>query len=86
MGLFKQNPGLRSNDGHLRREQGSSALLTRGAAVEIAPYDIRVNAVAAVSPETPLFAASLERQDEPSEWRDAFESDIPQPASERPKR
>ena len=66
--------------------KGAVLSLTRGAAVELAPYDIRVNAVAPVSPETPLFAASLERQDEPSEWRDAFESDIPQPASERPKR
>jgi NAD(P)-dependent dehydrogenase (short-subunit alcohol dehydrogenase family) len=58
--------------------KGAVLSLTRGAAVELAPYDIRVNAVAPGLTETPLFTAWLERQDEPSEWRDSSESDIPQ--------
>ena len=49
--------------------KGAVLSLTRGAAVELAPFGIRVNAVAPGLTETPLVTAWLNRQDDPAATR-----------------
>lgn len=49
--------------------KGALATLTRGAAIDLAPYGIRVNAVAPGFTETPLFTAWSEQQSDPAAVR-----------------
>jgi NAD(P)-dependent dehydrogenase (short-subunit alcohol dehydrogenase family) len=58
--------------------KGAVLSLTRGAAVELAPYRIRVNAVAPGLTETPLVTAWLNRQDDPERTRRESAQRIPQ--------
>ncbi len=58
--------------------KGAVESLTRGAAVELAPYGIRVNAVAPGLTETPLVSAWLRRQPDPEAVRQASTERIPQ--------
>jgi NAD(P)-dependent dehydrogenase (short-subunit alcohol dehydrogenase family) len=58
--------------------KGAVLSLTRGAAVELAPYAIRVNAVAPGLTETPLVTAWLGRQPDPEGVRRASTERIPQ--------
>jgi NAD(P)-dependent dehydrogenase (short-subunit alcohol dehydrogenase family) len=57
--------------------KGALAALTRGAAVDLAPHGIRVNAVAPGFTETPLFTAWLDLQPDPPVALAAATSDIP---------
>lgn len=65
--------------------KGAVLSLTRGAAVELAPYGIRVNAVAPGLTETPLVTAWLERQTDPEGVRLAATERIPQRRFARPE-
>jgi NAD(P)-dependent dehydrogenase (short-subunit alcohol dehydrogenase family) len=58
--------------------KGAVLSLTRGAAVELAPLGIRVNAVAPGLTETPLVTAWLNRQDDPAATRREAMARIPQ--------
>ena len=58
--------------------KGALLSLTRAAAVELAPYGIRVNAVAPGMTRTPLYESWLADQDEPSRTEDEVVSAIPQ--------
>jgi NAD(P)-dependent dehydrogenase (short-subunit alcohol dehydrogenase family) len=58
--------------------KGAVLSLTRGAAVELAPFGIRVNAVAPGLTETPLVTAWLNRQDDPAATRREAAALIPQ--------
>jgi NAD(P)-dependent dehydrogenase (short-subunit alcohol dehydrogenase family) len=58
--------------------KGALSSLTRAAAVELAPYGIRVNAVASGMTRTPLYESCLADQDEPSRAKEEILSAIPQ--------
>lgn len=58
--------------------KGGIEALTRGAAIELAPASIRVNAVAPGFTETPLFTAWLADQDDPEQARAEVAAQIPQ--------
>lgn len=57
--------------------KGALRALTHGAAVELAPMGIRVNAVAPGMTETPLFSAWLENRPDPAAARAEVEGRIP---------
>jgi len=57
--------------------KGALRALTHGAAVELAPMGIRVNAVAPGMTETPLFSAWLEDRPDPTAARAEVEGRIP---------
>jgi len=57
--------------------KGALSTLTRGAAIDLAPYGIRVNAVAPGFTETPLLTAWLDQQEDPAAARAAAQSAIP---------
>jgi len=57
--------------------KGALSALTRGAAIDLAPYGIRVNAVAPGFTETPLLAAWLDQQDDPAAARAEADAAIP---------
>jgi NAD(P)-dependent dehydrogenase (short-subunit alcohol dehydrogenase family) len=58
--------------------KGGIEALTRGAAIELAPHGVRVNAVAPGFTETPLFTEWLADQDEPERARAEVADQIPQ--------
>ena len=58
--------------------KGALESLTRGAAIELAPYGIRVNAVAPGLTETPMVATWLADQDDPAGFRERVTAGIPQ--------
>jgi NAD(P)-dependent dehydrogenase (short-subunit alcohol dehydrogenase family) len=58
--------------------KGALLTLTRGAAIELAPAKIRVNAVAPGLTATPLYVAYLERQADPAATEAKAQSAIPQ--------
>jgi len=58
--------------------KGGVEALTRGAAIELAPLGIRVNAVAPGFTETPLFSEWLAAQDDPERVRAGLAAQIPQ--------
>jgi NAD(P)-dependent dehydrogenase (short-subunit alcohol dehydrogenase family) len=58
--------------------KGALESLTRAAAIEFAPYGIRVNAVAPGLTETPMVAAWLAEQADPPAFRERVTADIPQ--------
>ena len=58
--------------------KGALESLTRGAAIELAPYGIRVNAVAPGLTETPMVATWLAEQDDPAGFRERVTAGIPQ--------
>jgi NAD(P)-dependent dehydrogenase (short-subunit alcohol dehydrogenase family) len=64
--------------------KGAVLALTRGAAVELAPHNIRVNAVAPGLTETPLVTAWLERADDSETTRRQASETIPQGRFARP--
>lgn len=57
--------------------KGALSALTRGAAIDLAPHRIRVNAVAPGFTETPLFTAWLQEQDDPEAARAQADAAIP---------
>ncbi len=57
--------------------KGALASLTTAAAVELAPRDIRVNAIAPGMTRTPLYDAWLEQQDNPAETERLVTAAIP---------
>jgi NAD(P)-dependent dehydrogenase (short-subunit alcohol dehydrogenase family) len=58
--------------------KGALLSLTRAAAVELAPYNIRVNAVAPGMTRTPLYEAWLADQADPRRTEEGVVSEIPQ--------
>jgi NAD(P)-dependent dehydrogenase (short-subunit alcohol dehydrogenase family) len=58
--------------------KGALLSLTRGAAIDLAKYSIRVNAVAPGLTQTPLFEAWLAAQPDPERFKDATAATIPQ--------
>jgi len=58
--------------------KGALRTLTRGAAIELAPANVRVNAVAPGMTATPLYDAYLERQPDPQAVDRGVRSAIPQ--------
>jgi NAD(P)-dependent dehydrogenase (short-subunit alcohol dehydrogenase family) len=58
--------------------KGALLALTRGAAVELAPHDIRVNAVAPGLTATPLFDAWIGEHDDPAAFAAQVARTIPQ--------
>jgi NAD(P)-dependent dehydrogenase (short-subunit alcohol dehydrogenase family) len=58
--------------------KGALLALTRGAAVELAPHRIRVNAVAPGLTATPLVDAWIGEQDDPAGFGAAIAQTIPQ--------
>ncbi len=58
--------------------KGALESLTRGAALELAPYGIRVNNVAPGLTETPLIRRWIEEQDDPDAFRRRVTATIPQ--------
>ena len=58
--------------------KGALLSLTRGAAVDLARYSIRVNAVAPGLTQTPLFETWLAAQPDPERFREATVATIPQ--------
>ncbi|OLB55602.1 MAG: hypothetical protein AUI01_07775 [Ktedonobacter sp. 13_2_20CM_2_56_8] len=58
--------------------KGALLSLTRGAAIDLARYSIRVNAVAPGLTQTPLFEAWLAAQADPERFREATVATIPQ--------
>jgi NAD(P)-dependent dehydrogenase (short-subunit alcohol dehydrogenase family) len=58
--------------------KGALLTLTRGAAIELAPANIRVNAVAPGLTATPLYVAYLSRQQDPDATVAKAQSSIPQ--------
>lgn len=58
--------------------KGALESLTRGAALELAPYGIRVNNVAPGLTETPLIRRWIEEQDDPDAFRRRVTAMIPQ--------
>src|SRR6266516_2072566 len=58
--------------------KGALLSLTRGAAIDLARYSIRVNAVAPGLTQTPLFEAWLAAQADPEQFREATVATIPQ--------
>lgn len=58
--------------------KGALLSLTRGAAIDLARYSIRVNAVAPGLTQTPLFEAWLAAQPDPERFREATVATIPQ--------
>lgn len=57
--------------------KGAILALTRAGAVELAPWNIRVNAVAPGMTNTPLYARWLAEQPDPAATRHGVEADIP---------
>lgn len=57
--------------------KGALLSLTRGAAVELAPFGIRVNAVAPGLTETPMIASWISKQNDPLGFRRQLEASIP---------
>ena len=57
--------------------KGALLALTRTAAVELAPHQIRVNAVAPGLTQTPLVKAWIEEQPEPEDFSDRLMASIP---------
>lgn len=64
--------------------KGALLSLTRGAAIDLAPLGIRVNAVAPGLTATPLAEAWIADQPEPDRFRQHIESSIPQGRLGRP--
>jgi NAD(P)-dependent dehydrogenase (short-subunit alcohol dehydrogenase family) len=64
--------------------KGALLALTRGAAVEWAQFDVRVNAVAPGLTETPMIRTWIEGQDDPLAFRRRREDAIPQHRFARP--
>jgi len=58
--------------------KGALQVLTRGAAVELAQFGIRVNNVAPGLTETPLIRRWIEEQDDPVAFRETVTNTIPQ--------
>lgn len=58
--------------------KGALLSLTRGAAIDLARYSIRVNAVAPGLTQTPLVEAWLAAQPDPERFREATLATIPQ--------
>jgi NAD(P)-dependent dehydrogenase (short-subunit alcohol dehydrogenase family) len=58
--------------------KGALLALTRGAAVDLAPMGIRVNAVAPGLTETPMIRSWIEGQDDPDAFRATVTAGIPQ--------
>jgi NAD(P)-dependent dehydrogenase (short-subunit alcohol dehydrogenase family) len=58
--------------------KGALLALTRGAAVELAPYGVRVNAVAPGMTFTPLLREWIDNQPSPADFRTQLEATIPQ--------
>jgi NAD(P)-dependent dehydrogenase (short-subunit alcohol dehydrogenase family) len=58
--------------------KGALLSLTRGAAIDLARYSIRVNAVAPGLTQTPLFEAWLAAQPDSERFREATQATIPQ--------
>jgi NAD(P)-dependent dehydrogenase (short-subunit alcohol dehydrogenase family) len=65
--------------------KGAVEALTLGAAVELAPANIRVNAVAPGLTQTPLFDDWLRRQPDPDGWKQRSLRAIPQGRFGRPE-
>src|SRR6266487_6510087 len=65
--------------------KGALLSLTRGAAIDLARYSIRGNAVAPGLTQTPLFEAWLAAQDDPEQFREATVATIPQPRFASPQ-
>ncbi len=57
--------------------KGALSSLTRGAAIDLAPHGIRVNAVAPGFTETPLLTAWLEEQEDPAAARATADAAVP---------
>src|SRR5438105_10993770 len=64
--------------------KGALLSLTRGAAIDLARYSIRVNAVAPGLTQTPLFEAWLGAQEHPAAFQEQVVSAIPQGRLGRP--
>ena len=58
--------------------KGAILALTRGAAIELAPHNIRVNAVAPGMTATPLYHAWVAEQDDPATFAADIAKAIPQ--------
>jgi len=65
--------------------KGAMESLTRAAALELAPYGIRVNAVAPGLTETPMVATWLAEQADPAAFRERVTAGIPQRRLARPE-
>jgi NAD(P)-dependent dehydrogenase (short-subunit alcohol dehydrogenase family) len=65
--------------------KGALLSLTRGAAIDLAPLGIRVNAVAPGLTATPLAEAWIAGQPEPDGFRERIKSMIPQRRLGRPE-
>jgi NAD(P)-dependent dehydrogenase (short-subunit alcohol dehydrogenase family) len=57
--------------------KGGLIMLAKGAAIELAPRNIRVNVIAPGLTATPIIEASIQRRDDPDAYRRLRESQIP---------